>query len=161
MKFVGIPLAVAFTAVALLAQGLDPAKLYQPPTDTWPTYNGDYSGRRFSTLKKINGSNINSLSLAWVYRINAGRDSSGGAIKSTPLVVNGVLYFTIPDHVWAVDARTGHEVWHYAWPSKGGIHLGNRGVGIYGNWLYFETPDCNLVSLNLSDGTKRWSKQVC
>ena len=44
----------------------------QPPTDTWPMYNGDYSGRRFSTLKKINDSNINSLSLAWVYRASVG-----------------------------------------------------------------------------------------
>ena len=50
--------------------GLNPAKLGAPPTDTWPMYNGDYSGRRFSTLTKINQSNINSLSLAWVYRAN-------------------------------------------------------------------------------------------
>ena len=71
------------------------------------------------------------------------------------------MYFTVPDHVWAVDARTGREIWHYTWTSKGGIHIGNRGVGIYGNWLYFETPDCNLVSLNLKDGKERWSKQIC
>ena len=60
--------AVAFLIIsgALLAQGgLNPAKLGAPPTDTWPTYNGDYSGRRYSTLSKINQSNIKSLSLAW------------------------------------------------------------------------------------------------
>src|SRR6476660_1682334 len=51
----------------LFGQGsLDPAKLLQPPTDSWPTYNGDYSGRRYSTLTKINAGNINSLTLAWV-----------------------------------------------------------------------------------------------
>ena len=86
---------------------------------------------------------------------------SGGRISATPLQVNGVLYFTMPDHVWAVDARTGREVWHYVWPSNGGEHIGNRGVGIYGNWLYFETPDCNLVSLNLKDGKERWHKTIC
>ncbi len=122
------------TAALLTAQGLDSEKILHPTPDTWPTYNGDYSGRRFSKLDKINTSNIQSLSLAWVYRINAGGDRVGGAIKSTPLLVNGVLYFTIPDHVWAVDARTGKEVWQFTWQrSRGGIHLGNRGVGIYGN----------------------------
>src|SRR5690242_1201344 len=106
MKVLPTSFGLALGAIALFAQGLDPAKLQQPPTDSWPTYNGDYSGRRFSTLTKINDSNINSLSLAWVYRINGG-GGMGGSIKATPLLVNGVLYFTIPDHVWAVDARTG------------------------------------------------------
>ena len=141
--------------------GLNPATLSQPPVHSWPTYNGDYSGRRFSPLTKINDSNVKSLSLAWVYDIKRSEDPFGGVIKSTPLVVDGVMYFTVPDKVWAVDALTGREIWNYTWTSKGGIHLGNRGAGIYGNWLYFETPDCNLVSLNIKDGKKRWSKQVC
>ena len=152
---------ITLSSPATAGEGLDPAKLLQPPVDSWPTYNGDYSGRRFSPLTKINESNMNSLSLAWVYRINSGGDPFGGVIKATPLVVNGVMYFTIPDKVWAIDARTGREIWNYTWQSKGGIHLGNRGVGIYGNWLYFETPDCNLVSLNIKDGKKRWSKPIC
>jgi alcohol dehydrogenase (cytochrome c) len=152
---------ITLSSPVIAGEGLDPAKLLQPPVDSWPTYNGDYSGRRFSTLTKINDSNVKSLSLAWVHPIDSGGDRFGGVMKATPLVVNGVMYFTIPDKVWAVDARTGREIWNYTWPSKGGIHLGNRGVGIYGNWLYFETPDCNLVSLNLKDGTKRWSQQIC
>jgi len=57
-------------------------------------------------------------------------------------------------------ARAGSS-WHHVHPSKGGIHLGNRGVGIYGNWLYFETPDCDLVSLSLKDGKERWHKSIC
>jgi len=157
-----------FLSASLWPQAaLDPAKLLQPPTDTWPTYNGDYSGQRYSTLAKINASNVNSLALAWVYRVNPGPDQAGGGrntpvIKSTPLEIDGVLYFTIPDHVWAVDARTGREIWHYEWKnSKGGWHIGNRGVGVLGNWLYFETPDCNLVSLNLKDGKERWHKEIC
>jgi alcohol dehydrogenase (cytochrome c) len=154
-------LAFLLSLPSLAGDGLDPAKLLQPPTDSWPTYNGDYSGRRFSTLKKINDANVKSLSLAWVYGINGSDDPFGGVIKGTPLVVNGIMYFTVPDKVWAIDAHTGREIWNYTWASKGGIHLGNRGVGIYGNWLYFETPDCNLVSLNLTTGKKRWSKPVC
>ena len=158
MKRIKPFLLVALLATALYGQGsLDPAKLQQPPTDSWPTYHGDYSGRRYSTLTKINAANINSLSLAWVYRANVGQ----GSIKSTPLVINGVLYFTLPDYVWAVDARTGREIWRHAWPSKGGTHIGNRGVGVYGNALYFETPDCHLVALNLRDGKERWRKTIC
>jgi alcohol dehydrogenase (cytochrome c) len=151
-------ISTRFTATLAMLTGLlggqvlDPAK---PPTDSWPTYNGDFSGRRFSPLTKINAGNVNSLSLAWVYRI------TGAAIKATPLVVDGVMYFTIPDQVWAIDARTGREIWHQTWTSHGGMHIGNRGVGIYGKWLYYETPDCNLVSLNLSDGKQRWSKPIC
>ncbi len=154
-----LALGPVFSANA--AEGLDPDKLMHAPIDTWPTYNGDYSGRRYSTLDKINEANVKAMSLAWVYRINGGDDPFGGVIKATPLVVNGIMYFTVPDKVWAIDARSGRELWHYTWASKGGIHLGNRGVGISGNWLYFETPDCHLVSLNLKDGKERWSQSIC
>ena len=60
--------ASALLAAAALhgQEGLNPAKLMQPPVDTWPMYHGDYSGRRFSTLTKINSSNVNSLTLAWI-----------------------------------------------------------------------------------------------
>lgn len=150
-------------SAAAFSQPLDPAKLLKLPTDTWPTYNGDYSGRRYSPLAQINSSNVRNLRLAWMYRLNPGPEgiTGNGQIKSTPLEINGVLYFTVPDHVWAVDARTGRELWHYRWESKGGIHIGNRGVGVYENWLFFETPDCHLVSLNMKDGKERWNKEVC
>ncbi len=66
-------LAISLAAcAAFAAEGVDPAKFVQPPTTSWPTYNGDYSGRRFSPLAKINPSNIQSLSLAWVFRMNTG-----------------------------------------------------------------------------------------
>ena len=155
-------LLVVLMVAGAWAQTLDPAKLITPPTDSWPSFNGDYSGRRFSPLTKVNAGNVSALSLAWVYRMTA--QSAGpfpGSIKSTPVVVDGVMFFTIPDHVWAIDARSGRELWHFAWPSRGGIHIGNRGVAVNGKWLYFETPDCHLVSLNMKDGKERWHKQIC
>jgi alcohol dehydrogenase (cytochrome c) len=151
---------LAATSLAFAQRRLDPAKLLNPGTDSWPTFNGDYSGRRFSTLDKINTTNVQQLSLAWMYRI-ASSGPGLGAIKSTPLQIGGVLYFTVPDHVWAVDARTGRELWHYQWQTTGGNHLGNRGAAVYGDWLFFETPDCYLVSLHLKDGRERWRKQIC
>jgi acido-empty-quinoprotein group A len=163
MKFVQALAVIAAAALpcVLAAQSLDPAKLLQPPTDTWPTFNGDYSGRRFSPLKQITAGNVKNLGLAWVYHANTGSGNPfGPQIKSTPLEANGVLYFTLPDHTWAVDARTGRELWHFKWETKGGIHIGNRGVGIYGDWLFFETPDNYLVSLNAKDGKLRWSVEI-
>ena len=160
MKSIRLIAAMAAISATLFGQGaLDPAKLLQQPTDTWPGYNGDYSGRRFSPLKKINSTNVHNLSLQWIYRIPQG--VPGATIKATPVEVNGVLYFTVPDHVWAIDARSGRELWHHTHQSKGGIHIGNRGVAVYGAWLYFETPDCQLISLNLKDGKERLHKSIC
>ena len=161
------PLLIFTTAICCFGQAfLDPAKLLQSPTDSWPTYNGDYSGRRFSPLKKINQSNVGALTLAWVRRtVVAGRQAGGGnnaaVIKGTPIVINGVMYYTVPDHAWAIDARSGREIWHYEWPSKGGWHIGNRGAAAWRDTLYFETPDCNLVSLDMSNGKERWHTSIC
>ncbi len=69
--------------------------------------------------------------------------------------MNGVLYFTVPDNVWAVDARFGRLIWHYERHSSG-HHIGNRGVAMYKNWLYFTTPDAHLVCLDAKDGSVRW-----
>jgi len=152
----------ALLIASLSGQTLDPAKLLKLPTDTWPTYNGDYSGRRFSPLSRINAANVTAMTLAWEYRINTGpaADTDNTSIKATPLEVNGVLYFTVPDHAWAVDARTGRQLWHYKWETRGGIHIGNRGFGMYGDWLYFETPDNYLICLNAKDGTERWHVEI-
>jgi alcohol dehydrogenase (cytochrome c) len=124
----------------------------------WPTFNGDYSGRRFSPLTNINDRNVKHLSLAWSYRVSG---QGAAPIKATPLQIGGVLYFSSPDHVWAIDARTGKEIWHFIWEGKGGNYIGNRGVGVGGDTLYVETPDCHLVALNIKDGKERWRRAIC
>lgn len=151
--------AVSLFAAAALGRafaadhGLDPSALLKPPTDAWPTYNGDYTGRRYSALSQINQSNVHQLTPAWVMQVRSVE------IKSTPLLVNGILYFTVPDNVWAADARSGKIIWHYNRESQGD-HIGQRGVGMYKDWLYFETPDCHLISLNAKDGTVRWDIEL-
>ena len=172
-------------AVVLAAQGLwlPPAELLKPLADSWSTYSGDYSGKRYSALTQLNRSNVKSLALAWTARVTAGAggggrgggvggtiiggegpdisSAAGGAtIKGSILQVNGVLYVTAPDNVWAVDARDGRTLWHYFWKTKGGTHIANRGVGIYGDWLYFETPDNYVVSLDARTGKERWHKVI-
>jgi alcohol dehydrogenase (cytochrome c) len=139
-------------APSVKAQNLTSAGLLHPTADSWPTYHGDYTGRRHSSLTRITKENVQNLSLAWAFQTN-----QSAAIKSSPLVVDGVMYFTVPDNVWAVDAHTGHMIWHYEYPPNKGLHIGHRGVGMYKGWLYFMTPDAHLVSLNAKDGTVRWN----
>ncbi len=179
MKLSSVFIVAAMFPAALFCQILDPSLLSKPATTSWPTYNGDYSGRRFSTLTQINAANISKLKPVWTYRVNVGetpdaiiggegkpaagpnsKDISGNSIKSTPLLVDGALYFTTPDNTFALDARTGKEIWHYFWRTRGGIHIGNRGVGMYGNWIFFETPDNYLVSLDAKTGKERWHTEI-
>jgi alcohol dehydrogenase (cytochrome c) len=156
---IGMLLGTAVLA-AQAPRGVDPASFVKPATTEWPTYNGDYSGRRFSPLTGITAANVKNLSLAWMMRPATG-GANAGSIKATPLQVGGVLYLSAPDHVWAIDARSGREIWHFAWPSTGGIHIGNRGVAIAGDTLFVETPDCHLVALGIADGLERWHQSIC
>ncbi len=175
----------------LVGQGLDPALLTKPATDAWPSYAGDYSQRRYSTLRQIDQTNVRHLTLAWLRRLTAGPDAGEGSWFGPPpgppaitggvaeepgtmpgatsgsprlsgsiLQVNGILYISSPDNAWAMDALDGHVLWHYWWKSRGGIHIGNRGMAMYGDWLYFETPDDYLVSLDAKTGQERWHKEI-
>jgi outer membrane protein assembly factor BamB len=58
------------------------------------------------------------------------------------------------------DARDGHELWRYFWKTRGGTHIGNRGAGLWHNYLFFETPDNQLVSLDARTGKERWNVPI-
>src|SRR5437879_12736528 len=64
----------------LLGQGgpVTPAELLKPLKDSWPTYNGDYSGKRYSALTQVNQSNVQHLTLAWSTRVTSGAGTPGG-----------------------------------------------------------------------------------
>jgi acido-empty-quinoprotein group A len=168
--------------VGSFAQGpLDPALLLKPPTDAWATYHGDYTGRHFSPLDQVNVSNAKNLSLAWFYRTPTGTDSAiisgpplqqgfgrgsmtpsapsaGPIVKAMPLMVSGILYLSTPNQVYAVDARTGKQRWHFVWRGRGAI--GNRGVGMLGTWLFVVAPDNTVISLDAMTGKERWSRKL-
>jgi alcohol dehydrogenase (cytochrome c) len=188
--------ASLFASPVLLAgqgRGLDPAKLLKPLADEWPTYNGDYSGKRYSALTQVNRLNVKHLTLAWTARLTGGtlpgaaggfgggRGGGGGGfsnliiggegtgdypaggpptIKASALMVDGTLYLTAPDNGWAIDARDGRELWHYFWKTRGGTHIATRGFGMWKDYLYMETPDNYLVSLEAATGKERWHKVI-
>jgi len=149
---------VSLSAAAVTAAALIYAQAPMP-TDRWMSNHGDYSGRRFSPLTKINTSNVNQLSMAWLFRVDGGGGANNNP-RGAPLMSDGVMYFSTTDNAWALDARTGRQVWHYTWSSKGARHFSNRGMGMDENTVYFETPDCNLVALSKADGKLRWSKSI-
>ena len=178
--------ALLFTAAISAQQtGLDPAEILKPLSESWPTYSGDYSARRYSALKQINLSNVKNLGLAWTTAVTAGPSITavappfgptppaiieGGVgdnefvgattVKGAILAVNGVLYVTAPDNVWALDAQDGHLLWRFFWRTRGATHIGNRGAAMWRNHLFFVTPDDYLVSLDARTGKERWHKEI-
>jgi alcohol dehydrogenase (cytochrome c) len=168
---------IATAAVDAQQRGLDPARLLRPLAESWPTFSGDYTGRRYSELKEITRSNVKNLGLAWTVRLPSGPDLGptiapafaprppqtivGGignndfvgntTVKGSILVVDDVLYVTAPDNVWALDAVDGHALWRYYWRTRGGTHIGNRGAAMWRNYLFFVTPDDFLISLERDD----------
>ena len=176
--------SLLFLPALFLSQGLDPASILKPAIHSWPTYAGDYSQRRYSPLRQIDQSNVHALTLAWVSPLTAGPGAGGrafplsiGGVAKNPvtipgsssgsprlagsiLQVNGILYVSSPDNAWAMDALDGRILWHYWWKSRGATHIGNRGMAMYHDWLYFETPDDYLVSLDAKTGQERWHKEI-
>ena len=176
--------AILMLPVVLHGQGksVPTTELLKPLKNEWLTYNGDYTGKRYSALTQVNQATVKNLTLAWMSRLNSGPgapvggrrggpasapvivggegkgdiNAGGGSIKCSVLFVDGVLYFTMPDNAWAVDAHDGRELWHYFWKTRGGTHIGNRGLAIWNNYLFMETPDNYLVSLEAKTGKERW-----
>jgi alcohol dehydrogenase (cytochrome c) len=185
-----LPLPFLLSVVVAGQVGVAPHDLLQPLKDSWPTYNGDYTGKRYSLLTPVDRSTVKHLTLAWMSPLTEGAgiqapprgggpfgayekpqvivggegpgdiSTHDGSVKGSALEVNGILYVTMPDNGWAIDARDGHEIWHYFWKTKGGTHIGNRGFGMWNGYLYMETPDDYLVSLDAKTGKERWHKQI-
>src|ERR1043166_7016493 len=147
-------IAALLLSGSVVAATLDNSKLGKPPLENWPSYNGDFTGQRYSTLSQINQANVQNLKPVWSYKLANAPTSRGDAVsfKATPLVVGGVMYISVPDNVFAIDARTGKEIWRYGWMDKGGHLIGNRGLGMYKNMLYFMAPDDFIVALDSGTG---------
>ena len=118
----------------------------------WVTYSGDDRGTRHSALTGITPANVRVLRGAWTFQ-------SGvlGKWEATPLVVGDVVYTSGPDnHVWAIDARTGRSIWHYARSLPPGIKpccgRVNRGLAAYHDKLLMISLDAHLVALDRTTG---------
>jgi len=149
-------LAIVVVACGLVtAQGLDPAALLKPSPDSWPTYHGDYSGQRHSRLTQITPDNVGQLTLAWSFQTGQTQQ-----IKASPILVDGVIYITTPDNIWAVDARSAKQLWRYTYPTNQGFHIGHRGAAIYKSSVFLTTPDAHLVALDAKTGKVKWTVEI-
>ncbi len=155
MRRLSLPIVLCGLLPTLGAQGLDPATLLKPPSDSWPTYHGDYSGRRHSRLTQITPENVHQMTLAWAFQTG-----QPGQIKASPILVNGVIYLTMPDNLWAIDARSARPLWRYTYPKNEGFKIGHRGAAVYKDLVYLTTPDARLVALNARDGKVRWNVEI-
>jgi alcohol dehydrogenase (cytochrome c) len=135
-------------------------KAAQEPQN-WLTYSGSYASMRHSLLKQIDTTNAKNLEQQWVFQV----DSSLQNFEATPLVVDGIMYFTQPiNDVVALDAKTGRVFWIYRYnlppdikPCCGSV---NRGVAILGNKVFYGTLDGKLIALDAKSGTPVWTNIV-
>ena len=122
----------------------------------WPSYNGDYTGRRFSSLAQITPQNVAHLQAQWVFHTK-----TPGVLEATPVVVKGIMYVTGSNDAFALSAQTGEVLWHYSRPISRGLiddasgHI-NRGVAISGDRLYMETDNAHLLCLDNRSGNLIW-----
>jgi alcohol dehydrogenase (cytochrome c) len=122
--------------------------------------NGNYAQTRFHPAKQINTGNVKGLHAAWIFQTDI-----LDTLETSPIVVNGVMYVTTAfDHVYALNAKTGQQIWEYQ-HKMGPITTyccgpNNRGVAVYGDNVYFATLDAKLVALDAKSGEMKWSKDV-
>ena len=122
--------------------------------------NGDYAQLRYYPNKQINPGNVGRLHPAWIFQTDV-RES----METTPIVINGVMFVTTSfSHVYALDARTGEQLWHYARKLEPITTYccgpNNRGVAVAGNKVYLATLDSHLVALDAKTGNVVFDTEI-
>ena len=132
-------------------------QILHPARGEWPTYNGNVSGNRHSALDQIDKKNVARLAMQWSFTLPY------FGLEATPLVADGVMYISGPSQVYALDARSGVEIWKYVRPrtthplvpgdAKGGA---NRGVALLGDRVFMTTDDAHLICVDRLTGALLW-----
>jgi PQQ-dependent dehydrogenase (methanol/ethanol family) len=152
--------------------GISFSRIVDPNPGDWLTWNGDLSGNRYSQLSQINRSNVHKLSLKWTFSIPLWaqflpdtpyyrENMRYFGLETVPIVADSVMYVTGPNQAFALDARTGHQIWHYSRPRTSGLvsdsSLGtNRGVAILADKVFMVTDNAHLIALNRITGRLVW-----
>src|SRR6201986_4998263 len=122
--------------------------------------NANYEQTRFYPNAQINRGNVSHLHPAWIFSTEVKE-----SLETSPIIVNGVMYVTTSySHVYALDAKTGQEIWHFKpKPGPGTTFCcgpNNRGVAVYNDKVYIGTLDAKLVALDAKTGEVKWSKDI-
>ena len=154
------PAAVAESKSAGGVAGVDGARIATADREpqNWLAHGRTYDEQRYSPLAKINDANVGELGLAWSFATGTTR-----GLQASPIVVDGTMYTTGTwSVVWALDAKTGRELWKYdpevprAWGRVLCCDAVNRGVAVWKGAVYVGTIDGRLVSLDAKTGAVRW-----
>jgi alcohol dehydrogenase (cytochrome c) len=126
----------------------------------WVTYGGDYNGHRHSPLTQIAPENVGRLASQWTFQTG-----TLGSFQTTPIVVDGVIYATgYNNYAWAIDARTGRQIWRYRRTLPEDLHVCcgtvNRGFGVLGDRLFMTTIDAHLLALDMKTGGVVWDVEL-
>ena len=130
------------------------------PKMDWPRYDGSLTGNRNSGLDQINASNVQSLTMKWMFPV-----ADAPRLEATPVVVDGVMYVTAVNAAYALDATSGRQLWVYKRPTSPGL-LGeaaggaNRGVVVEGERLFMLTDNAHLLALNKNTGALLWDRPM-
>jgi len=135
-------------------------ELQNPKPGSWPTYNGRLDGNRDSALSQITPANVGRLAPKWIFPVEGRR-----ALEATPIVVDGVMYVTSVNAVYALDARSGRKIWEYTRPRSNGL-VGdaaggiNRGVAVLGSRVFVVTDNAHLLALHAVTGGLLWDTRM-
>jgi quinohemoprotein ethanol dehydrogenase len=154
-----IPAAAESSAtVAAMVDEARIANIETAEPGAWLTYGRSYEEQRFSPLTDINQETVSDLGIAWYIDLDTYHPFEG-----TPLVIDGVLYFSTPFNiVYAVDAGTGAELWHYdpqvplTTRRRACCGANARGIAAYRGRIYTPTLDGRLIALDAASGTPVW-----
>lgn len=122
--------------------------------------NGNYEQTRYYPASQINTANVKNLRPAWIFQTEV-----VDTMETSPIVVNGIMYVTTAfNHVYALDARTGQQIWHHK-HSMGPVTTyccgpNNRGVAVSGGKVFMGTLDAQLVALDAKTGKQLWATQI-
>jgi alcohol dehydrogenase (cytochrome c) len=122
--------------------------------------NGNYEQTRFYPNDQINRNNVAHLHPAWIFTTEVKE-----SLETSPIIVNGVMYATTSfSHVYAIDAKTGQQIWHFK-PKLGAVTTfccgpNNRGVAVYDDKVYVATLDSKLYALDAKSGDVVWQVQI-
>src|ERR1700747_1181574 len=136
---------------------VQPSQLLSAPVSAnWLSYNGDYTGQRYSALREINVSNVSQLRAQWAFHV-----PNSNRLEVTPVVVDGIMVVTSAKDGYGLDPQTGRALWHYARPITEALiddasQHHNRGVGIWHSRVYMETDNAHLLCLDARSGHLLW-----
>jgi len=148
-------------SISLDSLSLDKLSLPKLPSfkfgsdEQWASYGKNLTNQRFSTLTQINKDNVNNLELAWKFKSGV-----AATFQASPLVINNVMFVSLPhNHVVALDAKTGKEIWRYSHKKRDNWRMccgpANRGLAYSSNKIFIGTVDARLIALDAKTGKKK------